>query len=410
MTDSCCSKEYNCKNGCSPDEWYEDPNMKCNIASKTITPSWPKNPRVCGADGSVYYPMCSLSKIWAQSRENLSCEEIVPDNGGHIAYIESNGFKWNPEHSRCEPVDVRDKITDGVYSNLLDCLKENNNHNGICTDAISNCDSCNGNMYKTCFCAPIIKAPIYYNNKFTGETMNLPIITNQVKNDILTLGNQINNTDILDKMTEFTLSFTIPIGLWINFNNSYKHKGILDTSDAVFRNYGQYEYPSFYKDMVLSGDEIDCKLDIGYYKNINIDTMTLTKTEFSLIIKLNNNILNIYLNDNNKPIIQINMLKNTRWLRSPDYTILNAAYNLDTTYGTNKPLLQIILALPNKTFSSILSSYHPTKPVTSINRRNIENKINKKVKSVRDSENKGMFTTDGYSYILLDPKNYPDII
>jgi hypothetical protein len=104
------------------------------------------------------------------------------------------------------------------------------------------------------------------------------------------------------------------------------------------------------------------------------------------------------------------MLKNTRWLRSPDYTILNAAYNLDTTYGTNKPLLQIILALPNKTFSSILSSYHPTKPVTSINRRNIENKINKKVKSVRDSENKGMFTTDGYSYILLDPKNYPDII
>jgi hypothetical protein len=414
--DSCCPKNYNCTNGCSPPGWYNDDesNMFCNIASQNTRSSWPKNPRLCGAYGEVFYPRCPLTNMWAQSHEGLSCEQIVSTNGGLIAYIESNGFKWNPEHSRCEPVDVRDKITNGVYPQLLDCLKENNNHNGICTDAISNCDYCNGNMYISCFCGPIIKAPLYYNGQATGETLNLPVITNQVKNDISSPFPPPQPLKTSDKITNLDHIYLLtPIGLWLNLNNIYSNKGIKNINSS-FQGMGtnDSDYPSFSFDFNIT-DDIDCKLDIGYYKNVNIDKMTLNKTEFSLIIKLVDGIINIYLNDNiTQPIISIGMQQHELgYFSSPDYTKLNTSYRLNDS--GDKLGLEMILALPNKNFSSSLSNYNIIKPVTSINRIKIQNKTkNKKVKSVRNEDLKGMFDTNDmyHTQMLLDPANYPAII
>lgn len=433
MVDSCCPKKYNCTNGCSPDGWYKDDesNMFCNIASQTLTKSWPKNPRLCGLYGQVYYPNCPITNMWAQSRENLSCEQIVADNQMHVGYIESNGFKWNPEHSRCEPVDVRDNITVGVYPQLLDCLKENNNHNGICTDAISNCDSCNGNIYNSCFCAPIIKAPIYFEyDKDTGETMNLPVITNQVKNDLYSpLQTSIvpaePGTKIPDKITSFDLILEIPIGLWVNLNNSYVQRGIMTIDRSKLCKNGDFtacesiglndvfdEYPAFRYSLILS-ETTDIKLDIGYYKNIQLDKMTLNKTEFSLIIKVIEGVINIYLNNNNKPTILISMEQHGMgYIRSPDYTILNTSYRLGDYYSGEHMTLEMVLALPNKIFSSSVSSYYiPTKQVTKVDRiKNNANKINKKVKNVRSTNKPGLFTIGGNSSIILDPTNYPAII
>ncbi len=415
--DSCCPKKYNCANGCSPPGWYDDDdsNMFCNIASQNISPSWPKNPRLCGPYGEVYYPKCPITKMWAQSREGLSCEQIIANNGSMITFIESNGFKWNPEHSRCEPVDVSDKITSGVYPQLLDCLKENNNHNGICTDAISNCDYCNGNMYMSCFCGPIIKAPLYYDGQATGETLNLPVITNQVKNDILSPFQSPQPSKTSDTITNLQYIYLqIPIGLWLNLNNTYSNKGIKDIQNN-FQGIGTNVsgYPCFTFDFTIT-DDIDCKLDIGYYKNVNINNMTLIKTEFSLIIKLVNGIINIYLNDTiAQPIISIGMQQyELGYFRSPDYTKLNTSYRLSES--GNKLGLEMILALPNKNFSSSLNNYKLIKPATIINRIKDQNKTdkNKKVKSVRNEDLKGMFyTNDMYeTQMLLDPANYPAII
>ena len=413
--DSCCPKNYNCTNGCSPPNWYNDneSNMFCNIASQTTRSLWPKNPRLCGAYGEVYYPRCPLTNIWAQSHEGLSCEQIVSTNGGTVTFIESNGFKWNPEHSRCEPVDAGDNITNGVYPQLLDCLKENNNHNGICTDAISNCDSCNGNMYISCFCGPIIKAPLYYNGQATGETLNLPVITNQVKNDISSPLPPPQPLKTSDKITNLDhMNLLMPIGLWLNLNNTYSNKGIQNITSNFLNKGNDSEYPSFSFGFEIT-DDIDCKLDIGYYKNVNIDKMTLNKTEFSLIIKLVDGIINIYLNDTiAQPIISIGMQQSELgyFFSSPDYTKLNTSYRLYDL--DNKLHLEMILALPNKNFSS-KSNYKVIKPSTNINRIKNQNKTNKnKIKSVRNEVLKGMFDTeDSYgTQMLLDPANYPAII
>jgi hypothetical protein len=172
------------------------------------------------------------------------------------------------------------------------------------------------------------------------------------------------------------------------------------------------DYPSFSFDFNIT-DDIDCKLDIGYYKNVNIDKMTLNKTEFSLIIKLVDGIINIYLNDNiTQPIISIGMQQHELgYFSSPDYTKLNTSYRLNDS--GDKLGLEMILALPNKNFSSSLSNYNIIKPVTSINRIKIQNKTkNKKVKSVRNEDLKGMFDTNDmyHTQMLLDPANYPAII
>ena len=411
FSDSCCPINYNCNNGCSPIGWYpeNESDMFCNIASETTHQSWPKNPRVCG-EKDVVYPRCPETGIWAQSREGLSCEEIVYNNFGLTAFIESNGFRWNQEHSRCEPVDHRDNITTDVYPQLLDCIKANNNHNGICTESISNCDSCNGNMYSSCFCAPIIKVPIYKYERIlpitdtdnTGETLNLPVITNQVKMDLNLAQPKSSLSPSKSSITVFNyILLTVPIGVWLNLDND--SKGI----EKLYSYFDNLVFPSFIFYNKLSNNEnIDIKLDVGYYKNVDTKTMTLSKTEFYLRIKLENGIINIYYSNATKPIISITDQQDEGYTSSPDYKILNASYRF------NEGMLDMVLAFPNSSFSDSLS-YIPTNPVTPTKP---VTKVIRNTNIIRDTKNiinyfgSNEFLLTETTMIKLDPTKFPDII
>ncbi len=301
-------------------------------------------------------------------------------------------------------------------------------------------------MYDTCFCAPIIKAPIYYQDyntgavAITGETANLPVITNQVKNDIQSPKGQMQKHNI-QNITVSKISIITPIGLWLKLNDDYDNKANMwntihtfvggGSFNGNFYSNGQYSYPSFYFEVDPNDiNNVDVKLDIGYYKDaiVNKDInkypyqyiANLQNIQFSLIIKLEKGLINIYLNDNKEPTISINKDQcGIGWQRSPDYKTLNAGYAFSPdTDGTLK--LEMVLALPNKSFSSSLNSYYiPTKPVTSI-KRNIESiekrqkmktqiEINKKVKNIGNTSiPPGLYLYQPYgTYILLDPSKYP---
>jgi hypothetical protein len=280
-------------------------------------------------------------------------------------------------------------------------------------------------MYITCFCAPIIEAPLYiYKTELkddTGKTLNLPVITNQVKMNLRkglpppppspSPSNTLNGIKNLKKF-----NLTVPIGVWLNVDETYTHTPIKRNNNRFSGPYG--DFPSFIFDIYFSNDNIDIKLDFGYYKNVNIKNMTNNITEFSLIIKLEYGILNIYLNAENSPIISIDKQQyGYGWINSPEYTKLNATYRYNgyaNAPGGDDNMLEIQLAFPIKDLDSSISSYNPTKPVTNINKniiRNTNNIINKN-NIVKDSLSgvNGAFWYIDNLMVFFNPDNFPAII
>jgi hypothetical protein len=199
-------------------------------------------------------------------------------------------------------------------------------------------------------------------------------------------------------------------------DETYTHTPIERNNNRFSGPYGNF--PSFIFDILFSKDNIDIKLDFGYYKNVNIKDMTNNITEFSLIIKLENGILNIYLNTDKSPIISIDKQQyNYGYINSPDYTRLNATYRYNgnaSAPGGDDNMLEIELAFPIKDLDSSISSYNPTKPVTNINKniiRNTNNIINKN-NIVKDSLSgvNGAFWYIDNLMVFFNPDNFPATI